>query len=190
MTGKGKGGERRWRMAVWGAAACLLLLPLVAMRFTEEANWDATDFIVAGALLAAACGAWELATRLTASRAYRAATLVAAASALLLVWMNLAVGIFGPESNPANLMFAGVLAVAGLGIAVARFRPRGMARALRGAAAAQMLVAAIALIAGMQGGSSPAEIIGLNGAFALLWLLSARLFLEAARERPASGSNG
>ena len=41
-------------MAVWGTAAFLLLLPVVAMRFTNEVTWDGTDFIVFGAMLAAA----------------------------------------------------------------------------------------------------------------------------------------
>jgi len=36
------GGRRgnRWRIAIWGSAAFLLLLPLVAMQFTGEVVWD------------------------------------------------------------------------------------------------------------------------------------------------------
>jgi hypothetical protein len=46
------------------------------------------------------------------------------------------------------------------------------------------VVAAIALIAGMQSPVSPAiEILGLNGFFAALWLGSAWLFRKAAREQ-------
>ncbi|MDQ2695792.1 MAG: hypothetical protein M3Z21_10530, partial [Pseudomonadota bacterium] len=65
MTGNPEngGGRRgsRWRIAVWGTAAFLLLLPLAAMQFTNEVNWDETDFIVFGAMLAVACGTCELA---------------------------------------------------------------------------------------------------------------------------------
>ena len=188
-NGGGRRGSRR-RIAVWGAAAFLLLLPLVAMQFTDEVNWDEIDFIVIGAMLAVACGAYELAARMTGSSAYRAAVGVAAAAAFILVWMNLAVGIIGTENNPANLMFGGVLAVGIIGAIVARFQPDGMARALFATALAQMLVAVIALIAGMQhGGYSPApEIFGINGFFAALWLISAWLFRKATREKTPAGA--
>ena len=43
--------RRRWRIAAWTGAALMLLLPLVAMQFTDEVNWSETDFIVAGALI-------------------------------------------------------------------------------------------------------------------------------------------
>jgi hypothetical protein len=173
-------------MAIWTAAGLILLLPLIARAFTDEMNWDAADFILLGAMLATACGACELAGRTRDGGAYRAAVGVAVAAAFILVWMNLAVGVIGTEEDPANLMFAGVLAVAIVGAALARIRPRGMARASVATALAQMLVAVIALSAGMQhGGHSPAaEILGVNASFAALWLTSAWLFLRAAREKP------
>ena len=58
--------------------------------------------------------------------------------------INLAVGVIGSEENPANLMFGGVLAVGIVGAVVARFRPRGMARALVSTAVAQTTVGVIA----------------------------------------------
>jgi hypothetical protein len=70
------GGGRRgrfWRIAPWVIAALLMLLPLVAMRFTDEVVWDEIDFAVMGALLFSACGACELAARMTRNSAYRAA---------------------------------------------------------------------------------------------------------------------
>jgi hypothetical protein len=186
------GGWRgsRWRIAVWGTAAFLLLLPLVAMQFTNEVNWDATDFIVVGVMLVVACGTYELTARMTGSSAYRAAVGVAVAAAFILIWTNLAVGIIGTEDNLANLMFGGVLVVGIIGAIVAHFQPGGMARALFATALAQMLVAVIALIAGMQhGGYSPAhEILGINGFFAALWLISAWLFRKAAREQTPAGA--
>jgi hypothetical protein len=102
----------RWRIVIWGTAAFLLLLPLIAMQFTNEVNWDDTDFVVFGAMLFGACGVYELAARMTPSFAYRAAVGVAVMAAFILIWMNLAVGIIGSEDNPANLMYGGVLAVA------------------------------------------------------------------------------
>jgi hypothetical protein len=188
MAGNGKGvsGWRanNWRIAVWGTAALLLLLPLIAMQFTDEVNWDETDFLVFGAMLVAACGTCELAARVTGNLAYRAAVGVAVVAAFLLIWINLAVGIIGSEDNPANLMYAGVLAVCVLGALVARFRPIGMARALAVTALAQTLVAVIALIFGLgsTGANWPRVIVILNGFFAALWLISAWLFRKAAQD--------
>ena len=171
------GGRRgsRWRMAIWGTAALVLLLPLVAMQFTDEVNWTETDFGVMGAMLAAACGTYELAARMTGNRAYRAAVGVALVAAFILVWMNLAVGIIGTEHDPANLMFGGVLAVGIIGAVIARFQPHGMARASVATALAQALVGVIALIIGS------VEAVILTGFFVALWLTSARLFRKAAR---------
>src|SRR3712207_5369059 len=125
-------GHRRhvWRLAPWLIAALLLALPLAAMRFTDEKNWDETDFIVFGAMLFGACGVYELAARMTGNTAYRAAVGVAVVAAFILIWMNLAVGIIGSEDNPANLMYAGVLAVAVLGSPIVGFRPHRMAQVL------------------------------------------------------------
>lgn len=164
------------RIAVWGAAALLLLLPLVAMRFTDEVAWTPADFIVMGAMLSAACGAYELATRMTGNRAYRAAVGVAVVAAFLLVWVNLAVGIIGNENNPANLLFAGVLAVGLIGALLARFQPRGMARAMVAMAVAQALVAVVVLVAGWD-----LKAVPITAFFAVAWLVAGWLFGRAAR---------
>jgi hypothetical protein len=186
-------GGRRWNpwgIAIWATAAFLLLLPLIAMQFTSEVNWDETDFIVFGAMLAVACGTYELATRATSNGPCRAAVGIAVAAAFILVWMNLAVGIIGTEDNPANLMFGGVPAVGIVGAVIARFQPQGMARALVATALAQALVAVIALIAGLgsTGPGWPGDILVLTGFFAVLWVGSALLFRKAARERVPAGA--
>ena len=185
------GGRRgsRWRIAGWGIAA-LLLLPLIAMPFTDDVHWDEADFAVAGALIVAVGVTYELTARLTGNVAYRAAVGVALATAFILVWMNLAVGVIGTEDNPANLLYGGVLAVGIIGAFVARFRPHGMARALVATALAQALVGVIALVAGLgsTGPTWPANILGLTGFFAALWLLSASQFRKAAREQTPAGA--
>ena len=184
-------GRRRsgWRLAVWGTAALILLLPLVAMQFTEKVTWDLADFVVFGAMLAGACGTYELAARMTGNYAYRAAVGVAVATAFILVWMNLAVGIIGSEDNAANLMFGGVLAVGIIGAIIARFQSHGMARALVATAVAQTSVAVIAAIAGLgEPWSGPLELSLLNGFFVALWLTSSWLFQKAAREQTPAGA--
>jgi len=117
-SGVGRRGNR-WRIAGWSAAALLLLLPLVAMQFTEGVVWDVADFAVAGALLVGAGVTLELAARRTGNGAYRAAVGVALGAAVILVWVNGAVGVIGTESNDANLMYGGVLAVGVIGALIA-----------------------------------------------------------------------
>ncbi|MDH3744090.1 MAG: hypothetical protein OES47_03195 [Acidobacteriota bacterium] len=167
--------ESRWRLAVWGIAALVLLLPLLAMQFTEEVAWNLADFFIFGAMLAGAGGSYELASRLTRNTAYRTAVGVALAAAFILIWMNLAVGILGNEDNSANLMYGGVLFVGIIGALFARFQPRGMALALVATALAQTLVAVVALITGL------GNTLILTGLFVALWLTSAWLFRKADR---------
>jgi len=181
----GSGNDRtgsRWRFAAWSAAALLLLSPLVAMQFTDEVNWSAADFVVFGAMLACAGGAFELAARMTRNTSYRVAVGVALGAAFVLVWANGAVGIIGSEDNPANLMFGGVLVVGLVGAVVARFRPQGMARALVATALAQAAVAVIAAVAGM------GYIFVATAFFGALWLASAWLFRRASPEPAAAGA--
>jgi len=165
------------------ATGLLLLVPLVAMQVSEEVNWSPADFLFAGVLLVATGLAFKLAAKRTNQIRYRAAFAVAIIAALLLVWLNLAVGLIGSEENPANLMYFGVLAVQIIGSLAARFQNLGMARALFATALAQALVAVLALISGMQhdSGSSVAGILILNGLFVALFGLSALLFRQRAR---------
>lgn len=179
MTGyvENNGGRRGglWRIGVWGGAASLLLVPLVAMRFTDEVRWTGSDFATFAVMLALPLTGLELAIRASASFAYRAAVAVAMGAAFLMTWANLAVGIIGDEDNLLNLLFFGVLALGVVGAVIARFRPAGMARALVAMALAQALIAVIALIT--QAGLAP---VVLAAAFTAPWLASAWLFRKAA----------
>jgi len=172
------------------ATAFILLLPLVAMQFTDNVVWNLADFVVAGALLLGTGLMYELVARKGGNIAYRAAVGVALAGALLLVWANLAVGIIGNEDNPANLMYFGVLAVGLIGAAMARLEQRGMARALFATALAQALVPVIALIiwkpsvtsdASGWGSAGVSGVFGLNAFFVMLFVGSALLFRRAVR---------
>ena len=179
----------RYAIGVALAAAFILLLPLLAMQITDEVVWDLADFAVAWTLLVGAGLTYKLVARKMGNIAYRAAVGVAVATALLLVWMNLAVGLIGNEDNPANLMYFGVLAIGIIGAIIAHFQPQGMARALFATALAQVLVAVIALIAGLGSPENgPLEIVALNGFFFALFVGSALLFQKAARARPERGA--
>ena len=57
-------------------------------------NWNVFDFVVVATLLAGAGFAYWLVSR-KVSPEYRAVVVVAVVAALLLVWAELAVGVFG-----------------------------------------------------------------------------------------------
>jgi hypothetical protein len=176
------GGYRRAARLVL-PVAFILMLPLVAMQVTDQVRWNLADFAVAGALLIGTRLMYELATKKAGNIAHRAAVGVALGAALVLVWLNLAVGLIGTEDDRANLMYVGVLAVGTIGAVIARFQPHGMARALFATALAQALVAATALVFGLGSPvSGPLEILALNGFFVALFVGSALLFRFAARE--------
>ena len=119
---------------------------------------------------------------------YRFATILALATAFILVWLICAVGVIGVEGDPFDLMYFGVLAVGLIGAIASRLRPHGMARALFATAFAQALVAFVALIVGKHQSSvsSVPEILILNGFFIALFLGSARLFGNAARQETSA----
>lgn len=187
--------RNRLRPWIWGGAAVLLLLPAVAMRFTAEVDWSGADFVVMGAMLATACGLYELGAWLSGNMAYRAAFGIAVATGFLTVWVNLAVGMFGSEDDPLNLMFGGVLLVAATGALLARFRARGLAWAMGATAAAQLLAAGIGMALGLatgadgQAGAPLGREAFLTACFALPWLASALLFRNAAEDRTALPSS-
>lgn len=185
-TAERVGGWRwsRWRIAGWPAGATMLLLALVAKQFIGEPRW--VGYLAqTGALLVGVGIVVELASRKTGEAAYRAAIGLALGSAVLLGWVNGAVGIIGSEDDPANLMYGGVLVVGVIGSVIARFKPEGMARALFATALAQTLVAVIALVGRMGSPySGPLEIVTINGFFVALFVGSAVLFWKAAHGRP------
>ncbi|MEM8901957.1 MAG: hypothetical protein AAGC85_27870 [Bacteroidota bacterium] len=75
--------------------ASILLIPLIAMQFTEEVNWTIGDFMVAGALLLGFGLLFDLAIRLIKKSRYRVLIIIAILILFLLVWAELAVGLFG-----------------------------------------------------------------------------------------------
>jgi len=162
------------RIAGWGFAGLLLLLPAVAMQFTSEVDWTISDFIAMGALLGSVGLGAEFLIRRSESTAFRIGALVAMATAFLTLWVNLAVGMIG-DDNPYNLLFGVVLLIALTGSILSGFKAAGMARVMLLTAIAQAAVGAFGITMDPLGGI-------LSTAFALPWLLAAALFFKAARE--------
>lgn len=73
----------------------LLLVPFIAMQFTDELNWNYFDFVIAGALLLTTGLTIEFVIRFVKKIEYRIALCAFFLIALFLVWAELAVGIFG-----------------------------------------------------------------------------------------------
>ena len=73
----------------------LLLIPLIAMEFTTEVNWDSFDFIVAAVLLLGTGLVCEMVLRNVRSTKNRILLCGVILVILFLVWAELAVGIFG-----------------------------------------------------------------------------------------------
>jgi hypothetical protein len=175
--GRGGGRVSAWRLIGWGGAAALLCVPALAMRFAPQAgfDWGKEDFIVAAVLFGMVGAGVELVVRASRSMPYRMGAFAAILTAFLTIWVNLAVGMIGAEGNPYNLAFGGVILIALVGAAVARFRAAGLARAMAIAAAAQAAAAAAGMAVDLRGGV-------FSLIFAGFWLGSALLFRRAARQ--------
>lgn len=88
-----KRNKRLWSILL--IAAGVLLIPLVAMQFTEEVKWNTTDFIAAGLLLLSGGLTLEFIVRKVKTLQLKIAACATLFIVLLLIWAELAVGIFG-----------------------------------------------------------------------------------------------
>jgi hypothetical protein len=173
-------GNRPWSILIWSAAAGLILLPFVAMRFTREVNWTAADFVFAGVMIGGSCVVLELALRLTRDWAYRGGVVLALGAIFLLVWINGAVGIIGNEDNPRNLLYGCVIMTAVGGAIGAGARAAGMARAMAAAAVAMMFAWVMAATGGGYAPPSAGGFFVIHLFFAVIFGGSSALFRKAA----------
>ncbi len=159
----------------------ILMVPLVAMQFSDEVDWGGGDFLIMGTLVFGTGLAYLLISRMSDSVAYRAAVAIAVVAGLLLVWVNLAVGIIG-EPGGVNLIYFGVLQIGIIGAAIARLKPLGLSWALYCTAFVQALVPVIVLVIDRPALDEPPGIVGsfiLNGFFVVMFVVSASLFRQS-----------
>jgi uncharacterized membrane protein YfhO len=77
------------------AVPLLLLIPLLAMQFTGEVDWSAGDFLIMGLLLFGLGLGIDVLLSRVRSPQQRMLFLVLLILSFLLLWAELAVGIFG-----------------------------------------------------------------------------------------------
>ena len=73
----------------------LLSIPFIAMQFTKEVNWSAFDFLLAAILLFGTAFFCELVLRKVKTLKGKILICGGILLALALIWIELAVGIFG-----------------------------------------------------------------------------------------------
>lgn len=85
--------QRKRLFIITFIVAFVLLMPLIAMQFTDEVNWTLGDFAVAGLLLFGVGLLFDLVIRTVNKSEYRTVIYVAIVVMFLLIWAELAVGI-------------------------------------------------------------------------------------------------
>lgn len=76
-------------------AAVLLLIPFIVMQFTDEVNWGVFDFVIMGVLLLGTGLLIEFVLRKVKGSSQRITIVLVLLILFLLIWAELAVGIFG-----------------------------------------------------------------------------------------------
>ncbi|KHJ39471.1 hypothetical protein PBAC_04590 [Pedobacter glucosidilyticus] len=80
---------------ILGVVGAILLIPFIAMQFTSEVDWSLFDFILMGILLTGTGLLIELVIRKIKTNPQRLIVLGVILLGFFLIWVELAVGIFG-----------------------------------------------------------------------------------------------
>ncbi|UVI39380.1 hypothetical protein [Qipengyuania spongiae] len=170
-----------WRIAGWGVLFALLCLPAIAMRFTGEVDWTASDFVFAAVLLSALGIGAEIAVRVGRNAPHCAGIAIGALGSFLTVWINAAVGMLGSENEATNLAFIALVGIAVAASFTVWFRP-GPMRLI--AAALAVWQFGVGIAAGVWTMPGHAVEWGVLAFFAAIWSASAACFHVAwKRER-------
>lgn len=95
MTNKPQSLIHRYSVFLLVASVCLglLMIPLIAMKFTDHVSWNLFDFIVMGGMLFASGSSYVFAVRKLSPRR-RIYIGIITAITFLWLWAELAVGVF------------------------------------------------------------------------------------------------
>ena len=84
----------RTKISIIITIVVLLLIPLIAMQFSNAINWGVLDFIIAATLLFGTGLFINLVKQKVSSKRLQVVIIVFILLALLLIWAELAVGVF------------------------------------------------------------------------------------------------
>ena len=73
----------------------ILLIPMMAMQFTDEVNWSFLDFIIMGIMLSITGLALGIIIKKIKDYKYRNIFITIIVMIFLLIWAELGVGLFG-----------------------------------------------------------------------------------------------
>lgn len=181
----------KYLLGVGIVTVSVLLIPLIAMQFTDEVAWTLSDFLFAAIILSGSGITFGLIAKKKSSLSYRLAVGIAVVTSLLIIWGNGAVGFIGSENNPINLLYGVVLAVEIIGLAISRLKLNGMSNTMFAAAFTQFIIPVIAVFHWKSTGASEMEywgsagilqIFAFNGFFVLMFILSGILFSNATKD--------
>jgi len=82
-------------VAIIAFVGILLLIPFIAMQFNSEVNWSGFDFLLAGVLLMGTGLLVEAVLRTVKTKSKRLVLVSVILLILALIWIELAVGLFG-----------------------------------------------------------------------------------------------
>lgn len=171
----------------------MLLIPLVAMRFTPSVAWSAGDFVVAGGLLYAVAFGLRAVFAPSGGWPSRVAGVLMVGTLFMVVWANLAVGIIGEPANFANSPYHVLVLVAFAGSLLSRFKAQRMQWVVAFTACAHTLMAFVSV--GLVEPGVRAEqwrtVLVFHGIavflYAIIWGLY-RWSLRSPVQQPASGA--
>lgn len=83
------------QLVILCSTLALLAIPLTAMQFTPDVQWSSFDFLVAGVLLLTLGFSIDFAIGKIKTINKRVMAIAAIAILFLLIWVELAVGVFG-----------------------------------------------------------------------------------------------
>jgi hypothetical protein len=87
--------QKQKTVTIYALPLVLLCIPLLGNLFSKEINWSASDFLIAGALLFTTAFLVNLVRNKIKKQSQKVLICIFILLALALIWIELAVGIFG-----------------------------------------------------------------------------------------------